>query len=78
MQGVAEPDKLFGEIERELRRTILDAGGSLSHHHGIGKLRQEFMPRALSAAGIELLRSVKAANDPQNIFGVGNNVFAGE
>ncbi|MCB9434376.1 MAG: FAD-binding oxidoreductase [Ardenticatenaceae bacterium] len=78
VQGVAEPDKLFGEIERELRRTILDAGGSLSHHHGIGKLRQEFMPRALSAAGIELLRSVKAANDPQNIFGVGNNVFAGE
>ena len=54
----------------------MEAGGSISHHHGVGKLRKEFVPHTISETSIELLREIKQANDPQNIFGIRNNVFA--
>jgi alkyldihydroxyacetonephosphate synthase len=75
-KGVERPDEVFSQIERDIRRAILDAGGSISHHHGVGKLRQEFMPQLLSPVGIELLHKIKEASDPQNVFGIRNNVFA--
>jgi alkyldihydroxyacetonephosphate synthase len=75
-KGVAEPDKVFGEIEHELRRTIMEAGGSISHHHGVGKLRKDFMADTISPTTVEVLKQVKAAHDPQNIFGIRNNIFA--
>ncbi|NEP58380.1 MAG: hypothetical protein F6K31_15405, partial [Symploca sp. SIO2G7] len=58
------------------RQTIIAYGGSISHHHGVGKIRQDFMKDTLSPASIELLRQLKQSSDPQNIFGIGNNVFA--
>ncbi len=77
-KGVDHPDEIFAKIEKELRRTILEAGGSLSHHHGVGKLRKDFMPHTMSEASIALLKELKKANDPQNIFGIRNNIFADE
>lgn len=76
IKGVAQPDRVLHEIEHSLREVILAAGGSLSHHHGIGKLRKDFIGQTLSAADIALLHQTKAALDPQNIFGIRNNVFA--
>jgi alkyldihydroxyacetonephosphate synthase len=67
---------VFGKIERSLREAIISNGGSISHHHGVGKLRKDFMKDTLSPASIEFLRKVKKAADPQNVFGIRNNVFA--
>jgi alkyldihydroxyacetonephosphate synthase len=75
-RGIDNPDEIFSEIEKAIRQTILDAGGSLSHHHGIGKLRREFMDRTISPAGTEMNKELKQASDPQNIFGIRNNVLA--
>jgi alkyldihydroxyacetonephosphate synthase len=75
-KGVANPDEIFSAIEKDLRKAILDAGGSLSHHHGIGKLRHEFMERTISPASVEIIKELKQASDPQNIFGIRNNVLA--
>lgn len=38
-QGVENPVSVFAELEEAARDEILLAGGSLSHHHGIGKAR---------------------------------------
>lgn len=38
-QGVGNPTGVFSELEEAARDEILLAGGSLSHHHGIGKSR---------------------------------------
>ncbi|MCH7574942.1 MAG: FAD-binding oxidoreductase [Candidatus Marinimicrobia bacterium] len=75
-KGVKAPEEIFAKIEHELRRTIIEHGGSISHHHGVGKLRKDFMDGIMSATSIKLLKDLKAASDPQNIFGLRNNIFA--
>jgi FAD/FMN-containing dehydrogenase len=60
------------EIEDVARDEILNLGGSLSHHHGIGKLRRKFVARIMSAPSVQWNAELKRAVDPKNIFGCGN------
>ena len=71
-KGVERPSQVFTELERVARDEILRSGGSLSHHHGIGKLRRSYLPRIMSATALEWSAEVKRAIDPTNIFGAGN------
>ena len=74
-KGLDKPDEVFHAIEERLRQVILDNGGSLSHHHGIGKIRQHFLPQVQSEKSMDVLRQSKVAMDPKNVFGVRNGVF---
>ena len=74
-RGLAQPIEVYHDIEHMLRQTILDHGGSLSHHHGVGKIRQSFVRHIQSDNSIEVLRKTKEALDPQNIFGIQNGIF---
>ncbi len=74
-KGLERPDEVFHVIERRLRQVILDNGGSLSHHHGVGKIRQGFLPQVQTENTIHVLRQTKKAMDPNNIFGIRNGVF---
>jgi alkyldihydroxyacetonephosphate synthase len=49
---------------------VLAAGGSLSHHHGVGLNRSRFLPEALGT-GFDVLRSIKGALDPNGILNPG-------
>jgi alkyldihydroxyacetonephosphate synthase len=71
-KGVENPSHVYHEIERAAREEVLRCGGSLSHHHGVGKLRQEFLPRIMSAASLHWIAATKQAIDPNDIFGAGN------
>jgi alkyldihydroxyacetonephosphate synthase len=71
-KGVENPTEVYLEIEDAARDEILKAGGSLSHHHGIGKLRRKFMPRIMSAPSLEWIGDIKRSIDPTNVFGCGN------
>jgi alkyldihydroxyacetonephosphate synthase len=75
-KGVENPADVFGEIEHSLRETIIEHGGSISHHHGVGKLRKDFMKDTLSEDSIEWLKNIKKSVDPQNVFGIRNNSLA--
>ncbi|MFN8472681.1 MAG: FAD-binding oxidoreductase [Anaerolineae bacterium] len=77
-KGIEHPDRVFGEIEHSLRETIIAHGGTISHHHGVGKLRKDFMRDTISPTTVELLKAIKQADDPNNVFGIRNNVFAEE
>jgi alkyldihydroxyacetonephosphate synthase len=56
-------------------RRIMEAtdahGGSLAHHHGIGRVRRPYVERELGASGVALLRRVKDALDPNGIMNPG-------
>ena len=73
-----DPSEIYSEIERAARDEVLRRGGSLSHHHGIGKIRREFVPRIASAGTRRIARRVKEAVDPSNVFAAGNQLYAPE
>ena len=51
-------------------RAVLDCGGSLSHHHGVGRNRARFVAEALASA-YPVLVSLKKTLDPLNILNPG-------
>uniref|UniRef100_A0A674C377 Alkylglycerone-phosphate synthase n=1 Tax=Salmo trutta TaxID=8032 RepID=A0A674C377_SALTR len=68
-RGLADPVHTYQQVEHAAREEILANGGSLSHHHGVGKLRKEWMKDSISNVGVGMLKSVKEYVDPENIFG---------
>ena len=75
VKGIENAIGKFHEIEHSMREAIITSGGSISHHHGVGKLRKDFMQATISEGSIELLKNIKNAHDPHNIFGIKNNIF---
>jgi len=67
-RGVSDPVADYHEIEAEARKEIIAAGGSISHHHGVGKLRLPFVKDIMSPAMVSWRESMKEALDPQGIF----------
>jgi alkyldihydroxyacetonephosphate synthase len=52
-------------------RACLAAGGTLTHHHGVGRLKARFLEEELGEGGLELLRRLKRTLDPAGILNPG-------
>jgi alkyldihydroxyacetonephosphate synthase len=50
--------------------TVLECGGALSHHHGVGRNRARFV-RAALGSGYPLLASLKSELDPLDVLNPG-------
>jgi alkyldihydroxyacetonephosphate synthase len=61
-------------VEAAAREEIIKNGGSISHHHGVGRIRKEFTDRVISKQHQNILRAVKKELDPKHIFGLGNTI----
>ncbi len=55
-----------------------ELGAGLAHHHGIGRVRRNWMDVELGAAGSRALRSIKNALDPDNLMNPGVLIGGGE
>jgi alkyldihydroxyacetonephosphate synthase len=68
------------EIEEYLgwQRAIVDAfrnaGGAISHHHGVGKHFARWMPGEWGETGLELLRAIKRHLDPRGVLNPGGTL----
>ncbi len=51
--------------------TIMEFGGTVSHHHAIGYEHLPWMKEEISPAGLQVLRAVKQSLDPKGIFNPG-------
>lgn len=71
-KGVEAPSQVYLELENIARAEILRSGGSLSHHHGVGKIREGFLPEIMSETSLKWKKTMKSSLDPDNIFGAGN------
>jgi alkyldihydroxyacetonephosphate synthase len=65
-----ERERYYRAVWDAGQRAVLDAGGALSHHHGVGLNRARFVADALGA-GFGVLQSVKDALDPNGILNPG-------
>jgi alkyldihydroxyacetonephosphate synthase len=56
---------------------ILAAGGSITHHHGVGTDHLPWYEREIGALGLAALRAVKRELDPEGIMNPGVLIPAG-
>lgn len=62
----------YAECWRRTMVATLENGGGIAHHHGIGRVRREWMNDEWGEAGVDLLRAVKRALDPEDLLNPGN------
>ena len=62
------------EIKNLVSDTILQNGGSISHHHSVGADHQKWYKKQTNPLALELLRSIKNKLDPKGIMNPGKLV----
>ncbi|MEE9282334.1 MAG: FAD-binding oxidoreductase [Myxococcota bacterium] len=74
---VARPDdaermeETYLDCWRRVMGATVTLGASISHHHGIGRLRRDVLAAELGEAGVALLRGVKRGLDPDDLLNPG-------
>ena len=69
-----DPEKMaevYYDCWRRIMEATIKAGGGISHHHGIGRVRRQWMPDEVGKAGVEILKNLKKILDPDNILNPG-------
>jgi alkyldihydroxyacetonephosphate synthase len=66
-----QAERRYLECWEDAARACHQAGGTVSHHHGIGLLKAPFLERELGVEGLSILRSIKSALDPSGILNPG-------
>ncbi|MEH0155008.1 FAD-linked oxidase C-terminal domain-containing protein [Limibacter armeniacum] len=69
-----EGNQMFHTIADEIAHLVKKYNGSLSGEHGDGRLRGEFIRFMVGEKNYELLKEVKFAWDPKNVFNPGKIV----
>src|SRR5690606_26348096 len=50
---------------------MIAAGGSISHHHGVGSDHKPWLAEEIGPVGVEILRAVKERVDPAGVLNPG-------
>ncbi|MDF2374563.1 MAG: FAD-binding oxidoreductase [Rhizobiaceae bacterium] len=66
----AEALPLHSKVWDSVQQTILDCGGSISHHHGIGIFRGRWMAKEHGDV-LQIFQKLKDALDPKNLINPG-------
>jgi alkyldihydroxyacetonephosphate synthase len=72
-----EPLRYYQDTWDAAMKATLQNNGSISHHHGIGFWRMQYMERELGASGVKVLKSIKSALDPEGILNPGKLIDGG-
>ncbi|MBU6997500.1 MAG: FAD-binding oxidoreductase [Theionarchaea archaeon] len=64
------PTDFYETVWNAAMKACLNAGGSISHHHGIGILRSRWIREELGPSH-DILKSIKKALDPENVMNPG-------
>jgi len=62
---------VYAECWRRTMEATLAAGGGISHHHGIGRVRRGWLAQELGASGAALLLGLKDFLDPAGLLNPG-------
>jgi alkyldihydroxyacetonephosphate synthase len=67
----AHVEPIYRAAWRDALSACMGAGGTISHHQGIGLLKAPFMADELGPQGVDVLRSLKSALDPHDLLNPG-------
>ena len=65
------------DFQEGLLDVIQKSGGSLSHHHGVGRMIAKWMPEHLGENQMKVLKALKQHFDPNNIMNPGKQLIGG-
>jgi alkyldihydroxyacetonephosphate synthase len=68
--GATPPPQFYEEMWRRALDAVADAGGSVSHHHGVGLLKAPWMRRELGGL-LDVFARLKKELDPNNVLNPG-------
>ena len=68
---VPDPIQQWRRAKSATSEAILAAGGSITHHHGIGRDHREWLAEEIGAVGVQVLGAVKRKLDPNGILNPG-------
>lgn len=66
------PYEYHSKVWAAAMEAVLKVGGTISHHHGIGRVRATWLRRELGDEAYELLRKLKGVIDEKGIMNPGN------
>jgi alkyldihydroxyacetonephosphate synthase len=61
----------WADVKRAASQAIVDGGGTITHHHAVGRDHVSWMPAEVGAVSLEALRALKAQLDPTGIMNPG-------
>ena len=61
----------WGAAKTAASEAIVEAGGTITHHHGVGRDHVPYMGAEIGELGIDALRAVKERLDPDGIMNPG-------
>jgi len=72
-----DPLRYYQDTWDAAMKATLQNNGSISHHHGVGFWRIQYLEQELGASGVRLLKSIKSALDPEGILNRGKLIDGG-
>jgi alkyldihydroxyacetonephosphate synthase len=72
-----EPLRYYQDTWDAAMEATLQNNGSISHHHGVGFWRMQYMEQELGTSGVRLLKAIKSAVDPEGILNRGKLIDGG-
>jgi len=73
----AEDLKKFRQVSEETAAVVLQFNGSFSAEHGVGIARTEFLSNEVGESNYQMMRQIKRAFDPHNLFNPGKLIADG-
>lgn len=68
----------YDHVKRALQQSFIDNGGTLSHHHGVGREHAPWLSQDISPAGERMISDLITAVDPQDNLNPGVIVHRGK
>ena len=72
----ADPVAQWAAAKNAASDAIMAAGGTITHHHGVGLDHRDYLTAEIGGLGVDVLRAVKAALDPAGIMNPGKLIPA--
>lgn len=66
-----DPVAQWATTKRAVTDALVDAGGSVTHHHAVGTDHRPWLEREIGAVGVRVLQAVKRELDPAGILNPG-------
>ena len=66
-----DQQSVWAEVKAGVNDAIVADGGTLSHHHGVGRDHAPWLEREIGHTGMRMLRALKAELDPTGIMNPG-------